>query len=184
MSGDWRERMERSSGDFLRLVWPVIGSGFGEAIPLESVSDIDFARELDRRAGIDVWLVSVDGHMRGLASRVQWTDDPYDTFTIRVRSKTGRPTEFHKRKAEIEAVIPAARPHYCCHAYVSNDRTRLLSAGIARMADVVAAVDARVGRLMPPNRDGSQGWAVPWSALEARGVPVRTYPSERDGRAA
>lgn len=184
MNPDMRDRLQKSSSDFVRLVWPAIGAGFGDPIPVESVSDSGFTKELDARAGIDAWLISVDGHMRGLASRVQWTDRSFDTFTVRVRSRSGQPTEYHKRKAEIEAVIPAIRPHYCCHAYVSMDRTRLIAAAITRMSDVIAAMDAGVGRLMPANRDGTQGWAVPWAALRERGAPLRIYPQERDGRAA
>jgi hypothetical protein len=174
---DWKERLNKSSADFLRLVWPAVGARFGDPIPVESVSESSFAKELDARAGIDVWLIGMDGHMRGLASRVQWTDRPYDTFTVRVRSPRGRPTEYHKRKAEIEAIVPAIRPYYFCHAYVSTDRTRLLSAAIARMSDVIAAVDNRVGRLMPANRDGSQGWAVPWDALRSAGSQVVVWPA-------
>lgn len=169
-------RIQNSSADFVRLVWPRIGSPFGKIIPVESVSHNTFAKELDARSGIDNWLVGTDGNMRGLASRVQWTDHGYGTFTIRVRTAYGNETEYHKRKREI-ATDGAITPHYACHAYVSLDGTRLVSAAIARMRDVIAAIDDEVGWLLPPNRDGSLGWAVPWTALRARGVPIMQWPA-------
>lgn len=181
-------RITRSSRDFVRLVWPVIGRGFGEVIPVETVSENVFASELDRRSGIDVWLVSQDGHMRGLASRVQWRDQSYDTFTVRIRSRFGGRTEYDKRRAEIAANRESGRggvlsPYYVTQGYVSSDGTRLVAAAIARMRDVIAAVEMDLGRAMPPNSDGSQGYAVPWAVLRDSGAPLVVWP-DRAGRRA
>lgn len=175
MSETVNRAIRKSSEDFLRLVWPEIGKPFGELIPVETVTDNAFAKELDTRAGIDSWLVGVDGHMRGLASRVQWTDKSYDTFTIRMRTRLGNATEYHKRKREI-ATLGTITPYYVTQAYVSLDRTRLVAAAIGRMRDVIHAIDDEVGRLMPRNPDGSQGWAVPWLSLIDRGAPLRIWP--------
>jgi len=142
--------MRRSSEDFLRLVWPAIGARFGEIIPVETVTANSFAKELDVRAGIDAWLICVDGTMRGLASRVQWNDRSYDTFTVRMRSRYGGPTEYDKRRREI-ATTGAITPHYFAQAYISEDRTRLLAAALTRMRDVIAArtrKEARVTELV------------------------------------
>lgn len=178
MSDDITSTISRSSEDFLRFVWPAIGKPFGKVIPVESVTANSFAVELDRRAGIDVWLVGVGGDLRGLASRVQWTDDSYDTFTVRIRSRFGNPTEYHKRKAAIANGGASISPYYFVQAYVSLDRTRLVAAAIARTADVIAAVDQGIGRLMPRNGDGSQGWAVPWAQLQGHSAPVAIWRAE------
>lgn len=183
--------MRKSSQDFLRLVWPVIGMPFGRPIPVETVSANAFARELDARAGIDNWLIGVDGHMRGLASRVQWPrGEPYNTFSIRIKSRSGGSTEYDKRKREI-AALGALTPHYVVQAYVrctnpqpkpghtecaTGDHVQLMSAAIALMRDVIAAV-YRIGRLMPANPDGTQGWAVPWDELLAESVPIQVWPA-------
>ncbi len=169
--------MSKSSQDFLSIAWPAIGKPFGEIIPVESVTANSFAKELDTRAGIDQWLVGVDGNMRGLASRVQWTDSSYDTFTIRVRARFGGPTEYDKRKREI-AAAGAITPYYVCQAYVSKDRSRLVAAAIARMRDVIAAMDLGMGGLMPPNGDGTQGHAVPWAQLRLSGAPLHVWHSQ------
>lgn len=170
-----QRQLSKSSEDFLSLVWPVIGHAFGKPFAVEAVTDNSFARELDRRAGIDMWLVCWDGHMRGLTSRVQWQDDPWNTFTVRMRSRAGRPTEYHKRKAEI-AAPGAVTPHYFCQAYVSKNRARLITAAVARTKDVIMAVDFDLGWLMPPNGDGTQGYAVRWQALSDAGAPLETWP--------
>lgn len=169
-----RDRINKSSHDFLKIAWPHVGEGFGDPVPVESVTDNYFAKELDARAGIDMWVISVDGHMRGLASRVQWPNHSYDTFTVRIRNSSGTPTEYHKRKAELQA-HGAIRPHYFCHAYVSRDRTRLLAAALALTIDVIAAVDLQLGRPLPPNSDGSQGYAIPWERLADSGASIRIY---------
>ena len=165
------ERIIDSSTRFQRVVWPRFESQFGAVIPVESVSENVFAEELDRRAGVDVWLLSRGrgGHMRGLASRVQEQYKCHETFTVRVRSRSGRPTELHKRRAEIAANDCGAgviSPHYFVQGYVHQERPdELLGAAIACMRDVIEAVDNDLGELLRPNRDGSQGYAVPWAAL-------------------
>lgn len=175
MSAQVERVIRKSSDDFLKVVWPLIGRDFGTPIPVETVTSNAFAKELDTRAGIDVWLISVDGHMRGLASRVQWTDRSYDTFTVRMKSRYGGPTEYHKRKREI-AAPGSITPHYFCQAYVSVDRSKLVAAAIACVRDVISAVDLDMGRLMPPNPDGTQGYAVPWSALSNNGARIHIWP--------
>ncbi|MGH8879518.1 MAG: hypothetical protein ACRD0P_19575 [Stackebrandtia sp.] len=174
-----RAAMSRSSEAFTRLVWPAIGPSFGTPIPVETVTTNPFARELDQRAGIDVWIVSVDGHMRGLASRVQWphVDRSFDTFTVRVQSPRNRLTEYHKRRAEITHA-GAIKPHYFCQAYVTLDNERLIAAAIARTADVIAAVDAGRGWHLPPNGDGSRGYAVPWDTFKTIRIVRRPEPVE------
>lgn len=176
MSGQIEIRIGQSSRDFLNIVWPQLGKRFGEIIPVESVTANTFAKELDARSGIDNWLIGRDGHMRGLASRVQWHDRGYGTFTIRVRTRYGNETEYHKRKREI-ATDGAITPFYVCQAYVSTDRTRLVSAAIGRMRDVIEAIDDDIGGLLPRNPDGSQGWKVPWAELRRRGAPIEEWPA-------
>jgi hypothetical protein len=158
-----KRAISESSRDFLRFVWPAIGAEFGEVIPVETVTANSFAAELDRRAGIDIWLVGNDEHMRGLASRVQWVDKSWDTFTIRIRSRYGNPTEYHKRKGEI-ATPGAISPYYVTQGYVNRDRERLLGAAIARMPDVIAAIDHELG-YCKSNGDGTEFYVIPWAAL-------------------
>lgn len=175
-------RLKQSSQDFLTYVWPQFEPMFGSVIPVESVSENVFADELDRRAGVDVWLLSTDGHMRGLASRVQRQYKCHETFTVRVRSPYGRPTELHKRRAEIAANRDGAgviSPHYFVQGFIHQDEPRLLGAAIARMCDVIAAVEADNGEELRPNKDGSIGYAVKWDAIEDAGCPIRRWPDRR-----
>lgn len=175
------DNMRRSTRDFLNVVWPELSPTFGQIIAVETVSANSFARELDMRSGIDHWLIGRDGHMRGLASRVQWPRErAFDTFTLRVRSRYGNATEVDKRRAEL-ASPGALTPYYVTQAYISEPDKRLLSVGTARMADVIEAYDQGCGFLLPPNADGTRGHAIRWSDLQRAGYLIHIYkPTDHD----
>lgn len=178
--------LSASAQDFLALVWPAIGHRFGAVIPVETVSANEFARELDRRAGVDVWLLSVHGDMRGLASRVQWprNGEHWPTFTVRTDVPGGGRTEYDKRKAEIETNGAAISPYYTVQAYIAphpDKRTsphdaHLLAAAIARTRDIIDGVTRRVGWYLPWNPEGSRGYVVPWSALPDNAIEIWLPP--------
>jgi hypothetical protein len=133
MSVQIQQAISRSSTAFLDVVWPQIGPVFGggQIIPVETVTDSEMAKLLDTRAGIDMWLVLGDS-MYGLASRVQWSDTSWDTFTVRRSLPSGASTEFDKRRHAITS--GALYPRLTVQAYVSKDGSQLLSA---------AAIDTR-----------------------------------------
>lgn len=172
MRADVAGRLAKSSEDFLTHIWPAYQAQFGDPVPVESVTANDFARELDVRSGIDMWLMSRDGHMRGLASRVQWGDKSWDTFTVRMKRVSGYATEFDKRVAQI-ATPGTVWPWYFCHGYMSKDRTRLIAAALARTADVIAAVQFGIGFEKPNSEDGTRFWCVPWRDLAGTGAQLQ-----------
>jgi hypothetical protein len=133
MSVDIQKAISRSSAAFLDIVWPQIGPVFGggQIIPVETVTDSHMAKVLDTCAGVDMWLVLGDS-MYGLASRVQWSDTPWDTFTVRRSLPSGVNTEYDKRRHAISS--GALYPRLTVQAYVSKDGGHLLSA---------AAIDTR-----------------------------------------
>ena len=86
-----------SAFEFHRVVWPAIRDlcGGGELIPVESVTETGFARQLDVAAGIDAWQLHTSEGLRGLASRVQWVSgSAWNTFTIRRQRDSGTATEY------------------------------------------------------------------------------------------
>ena len=134
--------MARSQSDFESIVWPVIrhSCGGGILIPVESVSEASFAKNLDMLAGIDAWQQFSDDDagqvMRGLATRVQWTDDPYNSFTVRRSVTSGAKTEYDKRVAAMNG-RGFLYPHLTVQAYLHNGQ--LLSVGVAKTSDVINA---------------------------------------------
>lgn len=165
-SASVERRIQWSAAAFRDLVWPMLAGQFpGELMPVESVSDSTFAKILDQRAGIDAWLLRPNrGPVVGIASRVQRcrAGRPFDTFTVRMaRPWSQRPQEFERLRLAASST-GAISPHYMVHAYLDADGERVLSVAIARRADVVAAIEARIGFERPNSEDGTVFWCLPW----------------------
>jgi hypothetical protein len=171
MRQDVAQRMSWSAQLFRDVVWPVLSPHLGNAraVPVESVTERQFAKELDTQAGIDAWVIHGQGYVRGLASRVQRGDRNWRTFTVRMSLVNGRPTEYHKRKMEM-ATEGAITPHYWAHAYVSAAGS-LLGAAVAKASDVVLAVSYGIGQERR-NPDGTVFWCVPWDELPTSGYKL------------
>ncbi len=94
-----------SAKDFANIVWPAIRDfplvGGGEPVPGEAQTGSELAQALDVPAGIDAWQIQNGYGMRGWASRVQW-GAAHNSFTVRVRSRSGVETECHKRLRALE----------------------------------------------------------------------------------
>jgi hypothetical protein len=133
----------------------------GEYVPVESVE----GRDLDALAGIDGWQVRRDlGRMRGLACRVQWTERPFDTFTIRLARSSGAETEYAKRLDAIQSPDGWLYPALTVQAYVSPSQRMLLSAAAVPTRDLYEVSGPRLIR-----RNGTDGNAfvvVPWTELK------------------
>lgn len=189
------DRIKESSRDFLQHVWPAINTSnyWSMAEPVEVAAPDSVASQLDKKAGIDNWLITRDGGLVfGLASRVQWPrNGSFDTFTVRVRSRYGGLTEYDKRR--LEMVTPGAiTPWWWCHAYISCDQGRasgqhgecateshhFVAAGMVQTRHLIKAVELDMGRLLPPNADGSQGYQVKWERLLREGCKVPIWPKD------
>lgn len=183
MKEDVAYRMSWSAQLFKDVVWPALSPRLGSAdvIPVESVTEYKFAKELDTNAGIDAWVLQRQGYLRGLASRVQRTDRNWRTFTVRMSRLSGRPTEYHKRKMEM-ATDGAITPYYWAHAYVSPAGV-LLGAAVAKASDVILAVGYQIGRERR-NPDGTIFWCVPWDELPTSGYSLIEVGDADVGRAA
>jgi hypothetical protein len=94
---------------------------------------------LDGMCGID-FLQSYERGCRGIASRVQFGDINWRTFTVRQRTLAGHRTEFIKRKEAIEG--GQIYPYWTCQAYI-NHAGKLLSVGLAKTECVYEAINAQ-----------------------------------------
>jgi len=136
--------LSNSSKDFLRVVWPVIQPrlGGGELIPVEGATKESLKAKLDQASGIDAWHYSIEGQIRGIASRVQW-GKAWDSFTIRYKRDSGTKTEYEKRKEAIEGTRGWLFPFLTVQAYLSGTpgEGELIKVGIAKTADLIKACD-------------------------------------------
>lgn len=125
--------LNASSLDFRRVVWPVIRPwcGGGNYQEIESGKEAGPMLILDAVAGVDGLQVLPNGMgVRGIASRLQWGEMAWNTFTVRKGRSNGCVTEMAKRKYAIET--PGCLvPYFTCQAYLSSKQQgKLLSCAI------------------------------------------------------
>lgn len=131
MPGSWKKDLNKSSNIFLKIIWPKIIYiiGGGKVIPVETVTEENFKKLLDQKAGIDNWQV-IGTCIRGIASRIQYNVN-YKTFTIRhTRIGSDVETEYQKRMRAIYGEGGFLYPHYTVQAYIKEPENKILSIGI------------------------------------------------------
>jgi hypothetical protein len=150
MLRDVERDLTKSARVFADVVWPAVAPlcGGGDLQTVESVTEKRFTDVLDAHAGIDAWqVIKQKSVIRGIASRVQYSNRPYNTFTIRYRRDSGARTEYSKRR---EALLNREKgylyPHLTIQAYVSNDAKTLLDAAIICTSDLFDQADRVVFR--------------------------------------
>jgi hypothetical protein len=140
---DVRRDLSASASDFLRVVVPAIRDliGPGRITPVESTAPADLRRDLDILAGIDAWqMVDSEGRMRGIASRIQWGNRVWRSFTVRLERPNGLKTEKDKR---IDAFLRPAGgwllPALTVQAYLTWPKPggTLIEAGVIRTSDLL-----------------------------------------------
>ena len=170
--------LSKSTDAFTRIVWPEFSGRFGYEVPIESVTESGFAKELDVRAGIDEWIIGKDSHMRGLASRVQFGPKAWNTFTVRMARPSGAPTEYEKRCAQI-ALPGTIWPHYTLQAYVYQDK--LLAAALCLTRDLMQAVTDGVGWTQKNRQEGAPVLfhVVPWDHWHQNGLHIKIVSADQ-----
>lgn len=137
---NWKDDLKKSHSAFMKIILPEIREYIegGRIISIEIIQDSYLANDLDRECGIDAWQKIEGKGCRGIASRVQFGEIDYKTFTIRKSRDSGTMTEYQKRKLAIETG-KYIYPYWTCHGYIHNDK--LLSAGVCRTIDLFNAIE-------------------------------------------
>lgn len=151
-----RTDLNDSSRAFLAVVWPKIKTacGDGDIRPVEVLDDIEIAKQLDTLAGIDVWQTKEGIGVRGIASRVQFGDKAWNTFTIRLARQSGIATEYEKR---LDAIKTGRfiYPYLTVQAYVTaRDNPALLSCAVCKTEDLYRFIEYRaaIGSPLEPRK--------------------------------
>jgi transglutaminase-like putative cysteine protease len=186
----WQNDLKKSNELFMQCVWPLVADycGGGKIIDVETASDRKAAQELDIFAGVDLWQV-VNGQMRGIASRVQWSlkdgRDPWNTFTIRSKRASGAKTELSKRQKAISDRW--TYPPLTIQAYVdiTPEKPQLLTFASIETSVLYEFVRVHKDELPSPRQSYDGRLAkfdlVPWSLLQEHGVPVLVLANGRRG---
>jgi len=166
--------MDWSSQMFQQVIWPMIANdiGGGELLRMENRPDVELARLLDIRAGIDGWQIRNDG-MRGIAARVQ-TDREYRTFTVRKSRDSGSLTEYAKRCEAIYGNAGLLYPELTVQAYrVVNNEGLVYSAGVTRTKDLFDFIQLGLaGEQRTVNRGAANFYYAEWDAMTKAGFAV------------
>lgn len=178
--------------DFSRLVWPLVGPwcGGGVFTSVESESHV-LAKDLDVLAGIDGFQkLPQKGVMRGIASRIQWTDKDWKTFTIRKNRGSGAETELKKRLYALAHLDKGFfYPHLTIQAYITERRVgTLISVAVTRTTELIPYAyetwmnnekknSTAVREKLAKDEDGSLSWflAVDWDAYKRAGCFIRQW---------
>lgn len=201
MRDDVKRDLSASAFDFVRVVWPQmrVFCGGGELMPVESVTAGQFAQALDVRAGIDAWQIHTSHGIRGIASRVQWGDRDWGTFTVRYSRSSGATTEYEKRRAAIASGAGWLFPYLTIQAYVEKPAREgaLLSAAVCRTADLIRYIEEthdpdlpvnernEHGAWLRPNHvDGNLFWVCEWNVMAEYGYHIKKWVRSKGQRSA
>lgn len=174
MASEWRDDLRKSTDVWQHLVWPAVRGVLrgGELLRMED-SPEHIAYLLDVRAGIDGFQVHETLGLRGIASRVQVTARPYNTFTIRTERESGVDTEYTKRREAINTGTGWLYPALTIHAYVKTWSGPLLSVGVAFTGDIIKCVERRWCTFNQVQSRGVAKFAVvDWQEMRRRGFAV------------
>lgn len=166
-----QHRLNQSSADFQRAVWPHFADalGGGELVPVETVTDSAFATLLDTLGMTDVWQIIKPHGMRSLATRVQWGQTNWATWTVRCRLRSGRPTEFQKLTQYGEWQLP----QYVIQAYIDRPGGALISAAAIKTRDLQQIL---INGWHDPERinpkDGNGFYPVSWLMARLKGFQI------------
>lgn len=145
------------------------GTKEGERILSIENSGNEILDMFDKYSGIDAIQITKDSQIRTMACRVQWTDRPWNTFTIRYKRSSGARTEFEKRMDAIDN--DKLYPQLTMQAYFSNNDDKLLSLAIVETRNLYKSIvcdgqiNTSVARKKTAFEDGNVFLVVPWDKL-------------------
>src|ERR1017187_3710043 len=137
------DALSKSAKDFVTIVWPVAKPimGGGELIPCEHFMSDELKTTLDQSAGVDGWQIIDKGGMSAIASRVQYTNQDFQTFTIRFERPNGGETELSKRLRAIKSGGRLLYPYWTVQAFLWARRKKMGSIGIVHTKTLMLLAD-------------------------------------------
>lgn len=169
--------LDDSAHDFIEIVCPKLRELrflSGKIMHVESVTAEEMKRDLDMTAGIDVWVIQRKG-ITGLASRIQWGETTWNTFTVRETRATGAETELTKRLRALRSDGEYIYPYLTCQAYITERRIGpLLSVALAKTEDICTMIThGQCERRIAPG--GNTFAVVEWQKMEEFGYAINIW---------
>lgn len=181
MNSEVEKDMDWSSRLFIESAWPMVQAKLnaGPLLQMEGRPDVELARQLDMRSGIDGWELTKNGGMRGVSARVQTSPLPprcWDSFTVRMARTSGATTEFSKRRDAIKGGKGLIYPHITVQAYAVSQSGPVHSVGICKTEDLIAFIERGLHKQRSVNN--AEFAACFWADMQASGIEVWTVRSE------
>lgn len=124
---------------------------------------------LDTRCAIDGYIFKSDGAIP-IATRCQYGEKSWSTFTIRRSLLSGSETEYDKVSNAINKQL-YTRPQLSIHAYLTRrNNGKLISVGIAKTEDIFSLINKNKWRHVS---DGNTFYYVSWDDLETAGKKIK-----------
>lgn len=136
MAGNFNNAISVSALNVQTFILPILKRLYPNCDFIHNeIAEDKIAKSLDYYAGIDLLKIDKEkGNIQGIASRVQFTELCYETFTTRFKRDSGTPTEFDKRLNAMRNGFLSAT--LTMHAYISPSLNQLLGMAIAKTSDI------------------------------------------------
>lgn len=183
MAGNFTEYMLRTVYCYKSVILPTLKTLLKSQYEIFSVENdsSEIAKLLDVYGGCDLLLLDKrNSAVEGIASRIQFAEKSFDTFTIRLERDSGTITEYEKRKRAMAS--GAIYPKFTFQAYVSKDM-QLLSMAIIRTVDLYKFVEENQQTVKHTGEEqfGQASFiACKWQDLKAAGFAVSTFYTEEN----
>lgn len=125
----------------------------------------EILKMLDMSAGIDLLHEDIKGNVRGFASRIQFDNNCWSTFTIRKSRESGAKTEYEKRKYAIKH--NCLYPALTFQGYVYKDE--VLGWAITNTKSVFWMIDNGYYKIQKTGKDEigqAEFYVVSWSEMK------------------
>ena len=170
MNSQVKKDMSNSSAVFKNYIWDVIKTEGSTLKMVEDFEEQDSMRaKLDQLAGIDAWIIKPDGII-GIANRTQWSEKPWDSFTVRLKRDSGADTECKKRiKAIFDSNELYLYPTITIQSYVT------VTEGVIRVGSIKTKTlfDAiRRGRYKTNRTDNASFLYVDWDIFADNEISI------------
>ena len=182
MNKDFHEKSNASRIAFEDVVWPEIRGEIGDG---RLHSNEGTSSPLDVIAGIDAWQIIEDrGVAVSIASRVQFVERSYYSFTVRYDLSSGKETEHDKRLRAVE--LGATLPDLTVQAYIAKLSGEFINAGIVGTRELWDYISRNMASLLKNTKanpeDGNLFYPVYWQAIRRAGIRTIIVPDDTNKR--
>jgi len=174
------QQLQRSIESFNRLR-PILIRWFhgGEILSIESCRNVPLLLALDQ-LGLD-FLHRQDGKGRFGSSRIQFTERPFDTFTIRRTRDSGTMTEYDKI---IDSTAGTIGSYWFVQAYCHPVTNEVLAAAMVDR-DVLKTMLTSGTYAIKHTKPGAEGGAaflvIRWEDIQKCDLPIKIYRKSSGG---